>query len=84
MLRLIVNKRMLPTTVNVFEGDSHENDSKRLFSIKRRFSLIRHKVKILDRQGNKIGYFKSKLISIGPSFMVFDTADNQVAQIKGD
>lgn len=31
-----------------------------------------------------LGYFKSKFFSLGGGFWVFDTQDNQVAEIKGD
>jgi uncharacterized protein YxjI len=79
-LRLVVNKQMLPTKVSVYEDE----DEAPLFTIRRPVSFFRRTVHICDSEGERIGYFKSKAISLGPSFRVFDADDNQVAEIKGD
>src|SRR5688572_11998863 len=57
LLRLIVSKRMLPTNVEIRE---HE-DGPALLSIKRGFTLLRSKVRVLNKAGQEIGRFKSKL-----------------------
>ncbi|MBI3271641.1 MAG: oxidoreductase [Planctomycetes bacterium] len=80
-LRLLVNKQMLPTTVTVTERD--ENGPV-LFQIRRGFSLIRPKVFVVDASGREVGYFKSKLFSLGGGFWVYDMRDQQVAEVKGD
>ena len=80
LLRLIVNKRLLPTTVEVHE-DEHEVP---LLSIRRGFNLLRARVTVHDRVGKVLGHFKSKLFSIGGGFHVLDGFDNAVAEIKGD
>lgn len=85
VLRLLgVNKQMLPTKVFVYEGDNPDNESKLLFSIQRGFTLLRSKINIVDNTGNVVGWFQSKLFTLGGAFCVFDTAGNQVALVKGD
>jgi uncharacterized protein YxjI len=80
LLRLLVNKQMLPTRVEVRERE----DGPALLAIRRGFTLFRSKVHVLDREGREIGYFKSKILSLGGGFYVFDSQDKQVAEIKGD
>jgi uncharacterized protein YxjI len=84
VLRFLINKRLLPTKIFVYEGDSFENESRLLFSIQRGFTLLRSKVNICDSRGNVIGWFKSKLFSLGGAFYVFDNLGNEVALVKGD
>lgn len=84
ILRFIVNKGMLPTKVFVYEGADPEDESKLLFSIQRGITLFRSKVNIVDRSGNVVGWFKSKIFSLGGAFRVFDAAGSEVALVKGD
>ena len=83
-LRLLVDKRMLPTSVFVYEGTDHEAQSHLQFSIERGFSLFRSRVNVCDKHGQVIGYMRSKAFSIGGAFYVFDASDKQVAFVKGD
>jgi len=84
VLRFLINKRMLPTRIFVYEGNSFENESRLMFSIQRGFTLLRSKVNICDSRGNVVGWFKSKLFSLGGAFYVFDNLGNEVALVKGD
>jgi uncharacterized protein YxjI len=84
VLRFLINKRMLPTKIFVYEGNSFEDESRLMFSIQRGFTLLRSKVNICDSRGNVIGWFKSKLFSLGGAFYVFDNLGNEVAFVKGD
>lgn len=84
VLRFLVNKQLLPTKVFVYEGDNPEDEAKLVFSIQRGFTLFRSKVNILDRAGQIVGWFQSKLFSLGGAFRVFDAAGNEVALVKGD
>ena len=84
VLRFLVNKRLLPTKVFVYEGTDHEDERKLLFSIQRGASLFRARVNICDNHGACIGWLKSKVFSLGGAFTVFDAADNEVAFVKGD
>lgn len=84
VLRLLLNKRLLPTKVFVYEGNSFEDESKLLFSIHRGFTLFVSTVNICDAGGNVIGWLKSKMFSLGGAFHVFDGSGNEVAFVKGD
>ncbi|HEY4983781.1 MAG TPA: phospholipid scramblase-related protein [Verrucomicrobiae bacterium] len=79
-LRLVVNKQLLPTTLNIYERE----DQPPVISIHRPATFFRSKVKVTDGNGQSLGYFKSKLFSLGGGFFVFDARDQQVAEVKGD
>ncbi len=79
-LRLLVNKQILPTTVNVYQN----GESTPLFSIHRPFVFLRSKIRITGPNAQPFGYFKSKLFSLGGGFNVYDANDQQVAEVKGD
>lgn len=79
-LRLVIDKRILPTTVAIAE----QADGPAVLTIQRGFTLLRSRIDILDRSGQAIGYFKSKLFSLGGGFHVYDTRDQLVAEVKGD
>ena len=84
VLRFLVNKQLLPTKVFVYEGGDPEDESKLVLSIHRGFTLIRSRVNILDKSGQVVGWFQSKLFSLGGAFRVFDAAGTEVALVKGD
>jgi uncharacterized protein YxjI len=79
-LRLVVNKQMMPTTVNVYETDGQPP----VLSVRRGFALFGSRVTVTAGDGRSLGHFKSKLISIGGGFNIFDPANQQVAQVKGN
>jgi uncharacterized protein YxjI len=79
-LRLVVDKHMLPTTVNIYETEGQPP----VASIHRGFTFLRSKIRVVGPGGQALGYFKSKLFSLGGGFYVFDHADHQVAEIKGN
>lgn len=79
-LRLLVNKQLLPTTVNIYQN----GDQTPLFSIHRPMAFFRSKIRVTGPGAQPFGYFKSKMFSFGGGFHVFDTRDEQVAEIKGD
>jgi hypothetical protein len=66
--------------VYVFAGDEESP----VFSIHREFALFRSKVTVRDKTGAPVGYFKSKILSPGGGFFVYDTKDNLIAEVKGD
>ncbi|MDP6545737.1 MAG: phospholipid scramblase-related protein [Phycisphaerae bacterium] len=84
LLRLVMNKRLLPTKIFIYEGSDPEDESKLLFSIQRGFTFLRSKVDVYDAEGSLVGWFKSKLLTIGGAFMVFEASGNEVALVKGD
>lgn len=79
-LRLLLSKRMLPTIVNVYEGEGQPP----AFSIHKPFTFIRSKVIVQGPGGQALGYFKSKFFTFGGGFWVYDMQDRQVAEVKGD
>jgi uncharacterized protein YxjI len=79
MLRLIMNKQALPTSVVVYD-----QEGARVFSIRRGFTWFRSKVFIRDAEHKVIGYFKSKIFTLGGGFWVYDQEDNQFAEVRGD
>ncbi|NLV44658.1 MAG: oxidoreductase [Candidatus Hydrogenedentes bacterium] len=83
-LRFLVNKQLLPTKVFVYEGEDPADNNRLLFSIHRGPALFRSKITIQDRNGRVIGWFKSKLLSLGGAFRVFDADGNEAALVKGD
>jgi len=80
LLRLLIDKGKLPTKVNIFEDELQPP----VASIQRGFTLLRSKIKVIGPGGKPLGYFRSKLISIGGGFHVFDNNDQQVAEVKGN
>src|SRR5262249_54953133 len=82
LLRMIVNKQNLPTTVVVRQGEGE--DGPVVLSVQRGFSFIRPRIDVKDGDGNSLGYFQRKLLSLGGAFFVFDNAGNQAAEVRGD
>lgn len=78
LLKLFMNKLFLPTKVSVYE------DNNLVFYIQKPFTFIRSKVSIFKSSGEYLGYFKSKILTIGGGFYVFDASERQVAEIKGN
>ncbi len=84
ILRFLLNKQLLPTKVFVYEGSDPDDDSKLLFSLQRGFTLFRARVNISDKNGTLVGWFRSKMFSLGGAFQVFDAAGKEAALVKGD
>ncbi|MCP5560818.1 MAG: oxidoreductase [Verrucomicrobiaceae bacterium] len=83
LLRLFVNRGLLPTKVTVYESIGEQLGSP-VFSIERGFALFRSKVAIRDATGNPLGFLKSKFLSFGGAFIVSNTAEQELATVKGD
>lgn len=79
-LRLLIDKKLMPTRVNVYEADQ----TTPVFSILRGWVFLRAKLPVMDANGTLIGWFKSKFFSLGGGFYVFDAAGRQIAEVKGD
>ncbi len=79
-MRLLINKALMPTKIVIREGDGLPP----LLTIRRGVHFFRARVDVLGTDGQLIGYFKSKIFSIGGAFIVHDAADNEVALLKGD
>lgn len=84
VLRLLISKRLLPTTVSVYEGSNAEDESRLLFTLRRGASVFTPKVEICDKGGKAVGFLKSKLFSIGGAFRVHDASGREYAMVQGD
>jgi uncharacterized protein YxjI len=84
ILRLFINKRLLPTQVFIYEGARPEDESRELFSLRRGMNPLAPKVDICDTHGKAVGFLKGKLFSIGGGFSVFDAAGTRYAEVKGN
>jgi uncharacterized protein YxjI len=80
VLRLLVKKTILPTTIEIKDSKSNEL----LFTMKRPVTFLRSKVNILDNNGNEVGYFRSRIFTIGGRFDVFKNDGNKLAEVKGN
>jgi uncharacterized protein YxjI len=77
VLRFLINKRLLPTVVEVREREGGPV----LLSIRR--SPISD-VTVRDQAGREVGRLKTKLFALRAGFRVFDAHERQVAEVKGD
>lgn len=80
LLRLFIHKKLMPTTIEI----ATEADGPPLLTMYRPISLLRSKVTVSDADGNELGYFKSRVISLGGRFDVYDMDDQLIAEVKGD
>ena len=77
VLRLLINKRLLPTVVEVRECEAGPV----VLTIRR---SAMSQVTVQGRTGGELGRFKGKLFALRAGFRVFDRSERQVAEIKGD
>src|SRR5262245_25694520 len=80
ILRFLINKRLLPTSVEVRERE----DGQVILGMSRGVSLLSAHVTVTNDAGREIGRLKSKLFSIGGGFHVLDPSEQPIAEIKGD
>jgi uncharacterized protein YxjI len=78
--RLLINKSLLPTRVEIAPAEKQPP----VLIIKRNVGFLRKKVTVLDGGGVPLGYFKSKIFTIGGGFLVFNPDGQQFADVKGD
>jgi uncharacterized protein YxjI len=79
LMRLIIGKKLMSTSVEVREHP----EGALVFVIKKPVAFFRSTVEVYDSQGEKLGYFKSKLLSFGGGFWVYDKNDQQFAEVMG-
>ncbi|MFP6581718.1 MAG: phospholipid scramblase-related protein [Candidatus Hydrogenedentota bacterium] len=78
LLRFTDYKRYTP-----FEIELRTPEGEILFTVRRGISVFLSKVDVIDADGQRIGGFKQKLLSIGGAFKVLDADDNEVCALKG-
>jgi len=79
LLRLLVKKPLLPTTIQVYEHES----APATLTLRKKPGLF-HQTVLVSQRGQEIGRFRSKLFAIGGGFHVFDAAGRKVGEVKGD
>jgi uncharacterized protein YxjI len=65
--------------VNVYESEGQPA----VLSIHRGVALFRPKVYVTS-SGRQLGYFKAKVLTIGPAFRIFDMQDQEIGGVRGD
>jgi uncharacterized protein YxjI len=79
LLRWFVSKQLMPTKVEVRE----KPDDSIVFTISRGWYLFRSRVEVRDADGQLVGYFKSKFLTISGGFHVYDKDDKYFAHVRG-
>lgn len=79
ILRLLISKKMLPFLLEIKNAED-----KLEASILRSWTIFMSKITIKDPEGNKIGTIKQKFSFLKPKFKIFNAAEAQIAEIKGD
>lgn len=79
-LRFIVKKNLLPTYIEIKSADTNEV----FYTLRKPFAIIRPYVYVTDAEGKSLGYFKSKILTLGGSFDVFVDHNQLVAKVKGN
>ena len=80
LLRLVVEKRLLPTKLNIYEL----NGTAPVISLQKKPGLLRITVQVRDADGSLLGSFRSKLFTLGGGFVIMDATGAKVAEVKGD
>lgn len=78
--RMLGYKKLLPTTVVIKEDE----ESDPVVTLHRGFSFLRSNVQVVDRNQTAVGFFRSKLFSLGGGFTVHKPTGEQIADVKGN
>jgi uncharacterized protein YxjI len=78
--RFLINKSLLPTRVDIATAEGQPP----LLIIKRNVGFLRKKVTVSDGSGVQLGFFKSKILTLGGGFLVYSPDGQQFADVKGD
>lgn len=78
-LKLLVNKNLLPFTVEIVNPQGQT-----MVTIRRPFTILRSRVSVMNAAGEPIGSFRQRLLSLGGAFDVFDRNDGLIANLQGD
>ncbi len=79
LLTLLISKTMLPFLLEI--RDSNDNLE---VTISRGWTFILSKITIKNAQGEAIGYIKQKFKLFSPTFNIFNTSEELIAEISGD
>jgi uncharacterized protein YxjI len=79
LLSLLISKTMLPFLLEI--RDSNDNLE---VTISRGWTFLLSKITIKNAQGEAIGYIKQKFKLFSPTFNIFNTSEELIAEISGD
>lgn len=79
-LRLLVNKRFLSTTLNVYEQEGMPP----VLTLRKHPGLLRVLVDVESPEHGSLGQFKSKLMTIGGGFFILDMTGQPIGEVSGD
>jgi len=79
LLSLLISKTMLPFFLEI--RDSNDNLE---VTISRGWTFLLSKITIKNAQGEAIGYIKQKFKLFSPTFNIFNTSEELIAEISGD
>lgn len=80
LLRWFVSKALMGTHIEIRE----KPDDALVFTISRGWYIFRSRVEVRDAQGELVGYFQSKVFTIGGGFHVYTPDDRHFAVVKGN
>ena len=78
--RLLLQKHRMPTTVVV----RALADDAPVLRLERGWRWLRSKIRVYDGQHELLGYFESKILTLGGGFHVYNARGIRVADIKGN
>ncbi len=78
--RLLLQKHRMPTTVVVRSLP----DDAPVLRLERGWRWLRSKIRVYDGQHQLLGYFESKILTLGGGFHVYNAQGVRVADIKGN
>jgi uncharacterized protein YxjI len=79
-LRLFINKSLMSTTIEIKDASTEET----AYTLHRPFTFIRQRVEVKDKQGSAMGFFKSRLLTLGGAFDVYADENTKIAEVKGN
>jgi uncharacterized protein YxjI len=79
LLRWFVSKHLMPTRVEVRE----KPDDSLVFTIRRGAYIFKSRVEVLDAHGELVGYFRSKVLTLGGALEVYDEDGHCFADVRG-
>ncbi|MBP1772533.1 MAG: oxidoreductase [Holophagaceae bacterium] len=78
--RLLVRKRMLPTTLNVYAASNPVP----VLSVHKRPGFLRTRLEVRAADGRVLARVRSKVFSLGGAFAIEDPLGQPVGELKGD
>jgi len=78
--RLLVKKRMLPTTLNVYSTGNPAP----VLSVHKRPGFLRTRLEVRGGDGRTLARMRSKVFSLGGAFAIEDPMGQPVGELKGD